>query len=185
MAIGPDFPQVLDNAKRGQEAAFKVLYQAFNPPLIRYFRARAPREAEDLASEAWLRAARDLRMFDGDEAGFRAWLIRIAHELLGHHRLGQLQQSHPVHPATLEPLVSPGGPEALMVESETAQAVINRICTLLSPDQGEVILLRLVVGLSISETAEVMNKSAGAVRVLQHRALHRLSKEFSVEGISL
>jgi len=185
VAIGPRFAQVLDQAKDGQEAAFNVLYQEFNPALLRYFRARAPREAEDLTAEAWLGAARSLRGFDGDETGFRAWLLRIAHELLAGHRLDRPQRSDPVDPAALERLVSRSGPEALMIESEAAQEVINRICTVLSPDQGDVILLRLVVGLSIAETAEVVHKSEGAVRVLQHRALNRLSREFSVEGISL
>jgi RNA polymerase sigma-70 factor (ECF subfamily) len=185
MALGPRFPDLLDGAKQGQEAAFSTLYQEFNPALIRYFRARAPREAEDLTADTWLRAAGDLSGFDGDEAGFRAWLLRIAHQLLSDHRLERPRQSDPVDPAALERLMPGSGPEALTLESETAQAVINRICTVLSPDQGDVILLRLVVGLSIAETAEVVNKSEGAVRVLQHRALNRLSKEFSVEGISL
>ncbi|HET9077402.1 MAG TPA: sigma-70 family RNA polymerase sigma factor [Acidimicrobiales bacterium] len=185
MAIGPRFPDVLDGAKQGQESAFNVLYREFNPALIRYFRARARREAEDLTAEAWLLAARDLRDFHGDEAGFRAWLVGIAHALLAGHRLQPPHHSDPVDPAALERLVTGGGPDAPMLESEAAQAVINRICTVLSPDQGDVILLRLVVGLSIAETAEVMDKSVGAVRVLQHRALHRLSREFSVEGIRL
>lgn len=185
MSIGPRFPQVLDEAKQGQERAFSDLYREFNPALIRYFRARAPREAEDLTAEAWLRAARGLAGFLGDEPAFRAWLLRLAHDLLAHHRTDASGRSDPVEPDSFERLVSNEGPEDPMLQSEDAQAVVNRICKLLTPEQSEVVILRLVVGLNIAETSEVMNKSQGAVRVLQHRALQRLSKEFSVEGIQL
>ena len=185
MAIGPRFSEVLEEAKRGHELAFKTIYREFNPAVIRYFRARAPREAEDLAAEAWLEAARAMGHFDGDEAAFRAWLLGLARESLTGLDLDQPRQSQPVDPASLEGLATRGGPEALMLESESAQAAITRICAVLSPDQGEVIVLRLVVGLNVAETAQVMKKSEGAVRVLQHRALNRLSKEFSIEGIGL
>ncbi len=183
--IGERFPLLLEQAKRGNEAAFDDLYGEFNPALLRYFKARAADEAEDLTADAWLAAARDLAHFDGDETAFRAWLFTIAHGLAEAHRNATRGRSQPVDPSSLEALVARPGPETLAMDSETAQAVIDRICTVLSPDQGDVILLRLVAGLSVSETAEVMGRTEGAVRVLQHRALHRLSRDFSVEGIRL
>ena len=56
-------------------------------------------------------------------------------------------------------------------ESEAALAYIAR----LPPDQAEVVLLRVVAGLDVEEVAAIVGKKAGAVRVLQHRALKRLS----------
>jgi RNA polymerase sigma-70 factor (ECF subfamily) len=185
MPVDDRFPRLLEQAKLGQEAAFDQLYGQFNPALLRYFKARVVDDAEDLTAEVWLSAAQDLGRFEGDENAFRAWLFTIAHGRLDAHRTAARGGSEPVDPASLEALVARPGPQSLDMDSETAQAVVDRICTVLSPDQGDVILLRLIAGLSVAETAEVVGKTEGAVRVLQHRALQRLSREFSVEGIRL
>ena len=49
----------LERARRGDEQAFAVLYRALHPPLQRYLRSLVGDDAEDVASETWLQAARD------------------------------------------------------------------------------------------------------------------------------
>ena len=55
-------------------------------------------------------------------------------------------------------------------ERERVEAMLG--C--LTDEQREVVLLRVVAGLSVEETAEVVGRRPGAVRALQHRALGRL-----------
>ena len=55
------------------------------------------------------------------------------------------------------------------------EAVIAHVIAVLSPDQAQVVLLRVVGGLRVSQVAELLGKQPGTVRVLQHRGLRRLA----------
>src|SRR3954453_13219539 len=63
-------------AQAGDEEAFRDLYRAVQPGLLRYLRALVAQDAEDVASETWLQVARDLPTFGGP-AGFRTWVAAI------------------------------------------------------------------------------------------------------------
>ena len=73
-----DFDELLAAAQSGAAWAVGELYARDQPAVLRYLSARVSRDAEDLASQVWLEAARDLGRFDGDETGFRCWLFVIA-----------------------------------------------------------------------------------------------------------
>src|SRR5579884_3948243 len=75
---GRDLDSVLDSARAGDESGMAELWHALNPPVLRYLRVVVGQAAEDVASETWLQAARDVRRFRGDGAGFRVWLFRVA-----------------------------------------------------------------------------------------------------------
>ena len=70
-------PEVLSSmvrqAQQGDDEAFRVLYRAVQPGLLRYLRALVGDDAEDVASESWLQVVRGLHSFRGDFEGFRAW----------------------------------------------------------------------------------------------------------------
>ena len=85
--LGEDFALQLAAARDGDDAGFAVLWRALQPPLLRYLIVAAGDAAEDLASETWMRVARDLGSFTGDERGFRSWVFTIArHRLLDWRR---------------------------------------------------------------------------------------------------
>lgn len=67
-------------------------------------------------------------------------------------------------------------PEDVLAASLAGEEAARRIANLLSPDQADVILLRVVGGLSIEDIAAVMGKRPGNIRVLQSRGLRRLQK---------
>jgi RNA polymerase sigma-70 factor (ECF subfamily) len=175
------FCGVLTAAKTGAAWALMALYREFQPGILRYLKARAPADGEDLASEVWLDAAAGLARFEGDEAGFRRWLFTIAHRRLVDQRrrdaryrslLGAIERRERETPLSGETdLIAPSG-------VETALGLIAR----LPRDQAEVVLLRVVGGLNSNEAAAIMGKTPGAVRVLQHRALKRLASELVDEG---
>jgi RNA polymerase sigma-70 factor (ECF subfamily) len=162
------------------------LYRELNPRLLRYFAARAPGPAEDLASETWLGAARHLGSFSGSEEAFRGWLFTIAHRRLVQHwrdvkrRPPALGDSE----ADLDGQPSPDSADAAL-DAVFAQEAARKIAAALSPDQAEVVLLRVLGGLDVDQVAEILGKRPGAIRVLQHKALRRLSAgNFSIEGVT-
>ena len=185
MSFGEAFESVLHAAQAGGEWAFARLYDEYNPRLLRYFAARAPAAAEDLASDTWLGAARGLAAFDGDETKFRSWLFTIAHRRLADHwAASRPGRAGPVPTADLDGLPAVDDPERTVVEAHSARAAVQRIAAILSPDQAEIVLLRLLGGLDVDQVAEVVGKRPGAVRVMQHRALRKLAREISLEEVT-
>ena len=73
------------------------------------------------------------------------------------------------------------GPEQLAIEGESAEQM-NRLLAILPEKQREILILRVVVGMSAEETADAVGSTAGAVRVAQHRALARLKAEIMATG---
>ncbi len=165
----------LTAALRGDEAGFSVLWTALQPPLLRYLRVLVGDAAEDVASETWLQAARDLHGFRGDLAGFRVWLFRIArHRAIDDRRRGRRQVQDPYDPTTQEHLVtSPDAEREAMEELGTRWALA--VIATLPPDQAEAVMLRVVAGLDVAQTAQVLGKRPGAVRIAAMRGLRRLA----------
>src|SRR5829696_4022768 len=85
--VEPDLTELVGQAQLGDDSAFRVIYRVVQPGLLRYLRALVGEDAEDVASEAWLQVARDLRSYRGEGAGFRAWAASIArHRAMDHLR---------------------------------------------------------------------------------------------------
>ena len=181
MSMGEPFESVLRAAQSGAEWAFAELYDSYNAALLRYFASRAPRAAEDLASETWMGAARGLNGFDGGEAGFRSWLFTIAHRRLADHWDERRWESDG---SSLPDYLAPDDPEALVVGNLSGQEAVRRIAGALPPDQAEIILLRVLAGLDVDQVAEIVNRPAGTVRVVQHRALKKLREDFSPDVVT-
>jgi RNA polymerase sigma-70 factor, ECF subfamily len=181
VAFGEQFGPVVAAARTGAEWALAALYREFHPAVLRYFRAQEPNEGEDLAAETWLDAADGLDRFQGDEWAFRRWLFTIARRRLIDHR--RRRQRTPYSGAGLDALGGRPGPddtEGAVFAAEETEAALARIAVL-PPDQGEVILLRVLAGLDVVDVAEILGKKPGAVRVLQHRALQRLAEQLARE----
>lgn len=195
MTQGEVFGSVLTAAQAGAEWAFSRLYTEFNPRVERYFAARAPRAADDLAADTWMGVARRLKGFEGDETQFRAWLFTIAHRRLLDHWTAQNRRAEdPLDPVQLHDddqpidhtrhLASSENLEQNVVDAATARAAAQRIARTLNHDQAEVILLRLLGGLDVDQVAEILGKRQGTIRVLQHRALKKLAEEISLEDVT-
>jgi RNA polymerase sigma-70 factor, ECF subfamily len=182
VAFGEQFGPVLAAARARAEWALAALYREFHPGLLRYLRAQEPNDGEDLVTETWLDAAAGLHRFRGDEWAFRRWLFTIARRRLIDHR--RLRERSPYSGAGFDALGGRPGPDdtegAVIAADETA-AALARIAAL-PPEQGEVILLRVVAGLDVADVARILGKKPGTVRVLQHRALQRLAEQLAREG---
>jgi RNA polymerase sigma-70 factor (ECF subfamily) len=158
--------------------------------LVRYLRNQGPDVADDVASEVWIAVARNLPRFVGDELGFRRWLFTIARCRLIEARRKQARQRTVAAPSErLDRPGSPpgqggqGDPATVVVDQLSAREAIDAVVADLTPDQAEVVVLRIVAGFDVAEVAAIMDRSPSSVRVLCHRALHRLKTSFPQESL--
>lgn len=163
-------------AQAGDEQAFREIYRAVQPLLLRYLRVLVKDAAEDVASEAWLQIARDLRTFRGDFDGFRGWAATIArHRALDHLRWLGRRPVELVPPEETADRPAAEDPEALALDAMSTERAIRLIRTL-PPDQAEAVMLRVVMGLDTGSAARVLGKRVGAVRTAAYRGLRRLAE---------
>jgi len=184
MSPPEDFEQTLADAQAGHGSALGELFHDLHPRIYRYLRALEPGEAEDLASDTWLDIASALRLFEGDEHGLRAFAFTIARRRLIDFQ--RLRSRHPSVPIDREQVVERGSGGDVEEEAITAlstEAALERVAKL-PPDQAEVILLRVLGGLSVNDVASILAKRPGTVRVTQHRALRRLAEQLVREGVT-
>jgi RNA polymerase sigma-70 factor (ECF subfamily) len=182
--IGESFDDVLAAAQTGADWAVAVLYGSLQPRLLRFLRARAPQDAEDIASQAWLEIARALPRFSGGEDEFGAFVFTVARRRLADHR--RSLRRRPVDPAgdeTLAALPGTAAPENEAIAHLQGEDAARRIAELLPAEQAEIVLLRVVGGFSVDEVARLVGRRPGTVRVLQHRALRRLAAQLGDEDL--
>ncbi len=176
--VGEAFPAVLAAAVAGDPDAFAQLWRATHPLLLRYLRVTAGDAAEDIASETWLKAMRNLGTFSGDEQSFRAWLTVVARNTMRDQARAATRR--PEVPAAELPPGRESGPDAADEALErlgTEQAL--RLVATLPPAQAEMVALRVIVGLEPAEVARITGRNPGAVRVAVHRALATLATRLS------
>ena len=175
--IGESFDDVLSAAQSGADWAISILYRTLQPRLLRFLRAQAPQDAEDIASQTWLEIARGLNRFSGTEDEFSALVFTV-----GRRRLADQRRTNRRRPVDLdgdEPLTALAGndhTEGSALAAIDGEAAARRIVSLLPADQAEIVLLRVVAGMSVDEVAGLVGKKPGTVRVLQHRALRKLAE---------
>lgn len=180
-----DFESVLTGAKAGADWAWRILYQAFGRPLVAFLRAKGAPDPEDVAGEVFLQVVRDIRSFDGGLGEFRGWLYRIArNRLIDDARRRGARPSSPAPPEVLEAAGTKGDVEQEALSTLEQERVAEMLSNL-SDDQRDVVLLRVLAGLSPAEVAAVLGKSQGTIRVLQHRALAGLRALLSQDGVTI
>ena len=168
----PDSADV--RAAQADRAAFGVLYRRYLDRLYGYsfYLLGDHHDAEDATERTFVAALSAIGGFRDEGASFRAWLFRIAHNQVanalrsrGRHLASSLDLVH-------EPAVE-DDPASALAATEDARR-LRRALSMLSDDRRQVLVLRFVDGLSAREIGAVLDRSEGAVRVLQHRALREL-----------
>lgn len=169
----PDLAAVL--AAQADRAAFAVLYRRYLDRVYGYcfYLLGDHHDAEDVTERTFLAALGAIDRFRDEGATFRAWLFRIAHNQLVNALRGRGRRVTTPLDAVPEPA---GGedPAGALDRADDARRV-RRALDELSEERRQVIVLRFVDGLSAREIGEVLGRSEGAIRVLQHRALRELA----------
>lgn len=180
--MDPDtFERTLTAARAGAEWAWRDLYAALAPGVLGFLRARGAPDPEDVAGEAFVQVVRDLPRFEGDWNGFRAWVYSIArNRMLDSRRRLVRRPEHPVaeHAEGSEPTGDVNEDALARLDLERVTAILGE----LSPDQRDVLLLRVIGDLSIDEVARVIGKRPGAVKQLQRRGLAAARKHLETEA---
>jgi RNA polymerase sigma-70 factor (ECF subfamily) len=172
--------RLVAEAQQGNLSAFGRLYEIYFERVYRYMMARVgdASEAEDLTQELFLKVMASLGSYRFQGPPFAAWLFRIARNTVV-DRARRRKTAGPSVPLEEASFVPAGGSveeEALRTLSrETLVAALGRVTDL----QRQVVELRFMADLSISETAAVMKRNDNAVKALQHSALQALRRVLS------
>jgi RNA polymerase sigma-70 factor, ECF subfamily len=178
-AGSPEVVDLVERAREGDREAFAALYRAYLPTVYKflYYRLNGNKAmAEDMTGETFVRALRKIGDYNVTGADFGAWLVRIARNLIydnaksARHRLEQLSEKFPE--------ASMGATETTEDEvvSGIEQGEVVRAIQHLSPDQRDVVTMRFLQGMEVSEVAEALGKKEGTIRTLQFRGLKSLQK---------
>ena len=181
MPIGERFPQVLSAATEGSDAAWVELYHDLAPGLLRFLQTQGAPEPEDVLGEVFVQLVRNLHGFTGDEASFRAWAFTIARSrLVDAWRAGGRRPSFATGDVVerIDRRQSAPAADGALLERDAALAALGA----LTGDQRTVLLLRVLDQFSVAETAVIMRRSEGAVKVLQNRAVRALRKTLGGTG---
>jgi RNA polymerase sigma-70 factor (ECF subfamily) len=171
--------EVVARAQRGEAEAAGLLYEAHQAAIFRYLWLRlGEREtAEDLTGEVFIRMLEALPRYRPSATPFRGWLYRIARNLaIDHGR--HARRAGGAAPASLETVpvdVHPVGDPAHQTEQKLSLEALRAALAGLEAGQREVVTLRFLSGLSLRETAVVVDKTEAAVKALQHRGLAALN----------
>jgi RNA polymerase sigma-70 factor (ECF subfamily) len=169
---------VFASARSGDQQAMSMLFRALNPSLTHYVRRHALDTADDLVSETWMAAAEAFPGFDCDAEGFRAWLFTVARRRIADHYRRSARRPQLLVLSDEHDQAAPYDTAQSALDALSTDAAIDALISRLPPDHAEVVFLRVVAGLSVEHVAEVMGRSSGSVRVLQHRALKRLASSW-------
>ena len=184
-SLRDQFPRVLAAACAGGEWAWRELYEAVAPQLTRYLRARGVPEPDDVVGETFVKVVRYIEGFDGDEAAFRTWVFTIGRNLVVDDL--RKRSRRPVDVVPDDQLLKAGlrGDAEDDAMRDLATAHVEEILAHLSVDQRDVLLLRVLGGLTIGEIALVVGKKEGAVKMLQARGLAAIRKQISAGAVTL
>jgi RNA polymerase sigma-70 factor (ECF subfamily) len=167
---------LVELARSGDKEAFGLLYDHYQGSVYRfiYYRVGGVQLAEDLTGETFFRALRSMNGFRWQGRDFGAWLMTIARNLTADHfksgrnRLEQTTEDM----STLDSATE--GPETSVLAALTNEALLTAMRRL-PQDQQDCLVLRFLQGKSLAETAEALERSAGAIKQLQLRAVRNLA----------
>ncbi|MEQ1912273.1 MAG: sigma-70 family RNA polymerase sigma factor [Vicinamibacterales bacterium] len=170
------FRDVLRAAKLGEEWAIEQLFIDLQPRLMRFLTGLEPGAADDLAGDVWLGMARGISGFEGDLAGFRAWVFTIARRRVADHRRSAGRRpATPTETEFFNSIRDASDTATQVIENLSGQEAVDLITSSLPDEHAELLLLRVLGELDVLQVAEILGRSPNWVRVTQHRALRRLA----------
>lgn len=174
----PDLGELTDLAVHGDRGAVEALIEQVRPMIVRYCRTRMGRVsgqyhiADDVAQEVCIAVLSALPRYRKEGRPFASFVYGIASHKVADAMRNALRAAVPTEDLPDGPDDCPG-PEETVVrhnEAQRARALLSRLPAV----QRELLVLRVITGLTAEETGQVLGMTPGAVRVAQHRALTRL-----------
>ena len=174
--------QLVERGQRGDRDALEELYLLHFDPIYSYLHMSVGNrhDAEDLTTQVFLKMLESIGKFRWRSAPFSAWLFRIAHNLaMDHFRASRRWQPE-------EEVPEPEPPEESAAEEEALESIGRRsmleLIENLSHEQQQVLTLKFVFNFSNAEAATILDKTEGAIKSLQHRALASLQRQLATRN---
>jgi len=172
-----DLKLLVEQAQQGNRDALEELYLLHFDRIYSYLHMSVGNrhDAEDLTTQVFVKMLESIGKFRWRSAPFSAWLFRIAHNLaMDHFRANKRWQ-----PEEEVPEPDPGDRSAAeeeALESIGRESMLEMIGKL-SHEQQQVLTLKFVFNFSNAEAATILDKTEGAIKSLQHRALASLQRQ--------
>jgi RNA polymerase sigma-70 factor, ECF subfamily len=168
---------LVQQAIQRDRTAFTTLYDRHVDQVYRhvYSKVSNQADAEDITQEAFVKAWKAIHKYRKTESPFIAWLITIARNLIADHykkRTDHVNLDDVVEKSPAQPLSDP----ERLAEAGFNRDLVKQAVLKLEGDKQKVIMMRFIDGFSYEEIAQAMNKSEGAIRVIQYRALNELRR---------
>ncbi len=184
---GLDINQLIGQAQQGNSEAFGRLYDNFAQRIFKYIRLKIQdrQEAEDILQEVFIKAYRGLNALSLANLNFAAWLYKVASNTINDHLRKKYRTPKIV---AMDEDFDP--PDHASVEQELVRQsdweTAQKAFTHLPPIYKQVLELRFLQDLSLSEVSKILNKSNVAVRLIQHRAIKKvklvLREKYDISG---
>jgi len=175
-----DEQKLVKKAKDGEVEAFGLLYDHYLPKIYRFVLLKVSHreEAEDLTHQAFLKAWENIDQYNFKGYSFGSWLYRIAKNItVDYYRSLRTE----VSTEEISELSVESFPFDSLDQKIEWEGLVQGIRQLKEVEQ-DVLIMRFVEDLSPKEIAEVIGKSEGAVKVIQHRAVNNLKKVIENTG---
>lgn len=168
-------------AVKGDSSAFGELYDHYQPMIYRFIAVKVSRreEAEDITHQVFLSAWQNIGRYENRGFPFSSWLYQIArNQIVDYYRARRNNVSiDAIDPEYFATAASAEFTIPAKMEMELVQRGIKE----LKQDYQDIIILRFIEDLSIKESAAILKKTEGAVKLLQHRALRELKKVLQID----
>lgn len=173
-----DFQDLLHDARLGEGAAFAELWSRHAARVAAFVRFRGATDVEEITSDVFVAAFDGIGRFEGDETGFAALLLTIARRRVVDEQRRRSRRV-PVAPwEAQDDTRTVRSVEDDVLDRAAADDLADHLDRL-TPDQREVVSLRMLADLSLEQTAQVMGKRVGTVKSLQRRALDALRRSMA------
>ena len=174
--------KLVERAQAGERDALEELYLIHFDRIYSYLHMTVwnRHDAEDLTNQTFLKMLESIGRFRWQAAPFSAWLFRIAHNLsMDHFRANRRWQPE-------EEVPEPPDSEERSAEDEALQSIgrqsMMSLIDTLSPEQQQVLTLKFVFNFANGDVATILEKTEGAIKSLQHRALVSLQKQIAPDA---
>ena len=175
-----DDVKLLKQAREFDKEALSWIYQTYHQAIYRYIYHHLGhvQTAQDLTSDVFRRFLQALRNGGGPTQQLSAWLYRVAHNLyVDELRRRQHRNHEPLDEMTGDTLKDNDTNPDELVWTVTTKGEVREALLELTEEQRQVIVLKFMEGLTNNEVAEIMGKTVGAVKALQHRGLATLREQ--------
>lgn len=175
---------LLEAAQAGDAAALRLLYDDLAPKVAAYLRAHRARDVDDLTNEVFLAVFSRLGSVTGGYLGLRTLTFSVAHARYVDVTRARVRRPDPTpYDPDGDPRISPSAEDVAASRQGTDRAVA--LLEQLPDAQRKVILLRVLGDLGISEVADILDTTQGAVKQLQRRGLLALRKLVAEQDVTL